>query len=160
MFRRITKGFGGVIISNKQDRKKCPNCNEEIDASADTCPKCSYDFKKEVKTPRISKHSKFKRNTKFLSNYDFNIKVCPNCNSKLLLNDSFCYSCGADVVNVENAVPKPKKTRISKHQKFKRTAKFLSNYDFNIKTCPKCSSKLLKDDLFCYNCGNKLEIIG
>lgn len=127
-----------------------------MDTLADTCPKCSYIFKKEIKTPRISKHSKFKKSTKFLSNYDFNLKICPDCSSKLLVTDSFCYNCGVDVVNAEKIAPQPKKPRISKHIKFKRTARFLSNYDFNLKTCPKCSSKLLKDDLFCYNCGDKL----
>jgi len=40
----------------------------------------------------------FIRKTSFLSSQEFNIKTCPECNTKFLKADPFCFNCGASVV--------------------------------------------------------------
>lgn len=113
-----------------------------------------------ITPPKVSRLLTFKREAIFLSNFDFNLKLCPKCGSKLLADDLFCYNCGSDVVNVESVTEVhkvSKKPIVSKLLTFKREAIFLSNFDFNLKLCPKCGSKLLADDAFCYNCGEKSD---
>ena len=153
-------GYDFVNKVSAQELKECPQCKESVLDSLKICPTCGHDFENkklpEIKPPHVSKLLRFKREASFLSNYDFNLKQCPKCNSTLLYSDSFCYNCGLDVDNYEPPVVVPKKLMVSKLLKFKRESIFLSNYNFNLKECPKCNSKLLFDDLFCYNCGEKV----
>ena len=154
-------GYDFVNQISAQKLKECPQCKEQIIESYTVCPKCGHDFIDKtipkIKPPQVSKLLRFKREKIFLSNYDYNLKPCPKCNSKLLLNDKFCYSCGTDVENYEIPVSTPKQPIVSKFLRFQRETIFLSNYNYNLKLCPKCDSKLLLDDQFCYNCGEKVD---
>ena len=147
------------LPNSSEDFKKCPNCKEEVLKSNDICPNCGYNFitKKnyEVKHNPLSKLDSFKRNAIFSSNFDFNLKLCPNCNSELLFEDNYCYNCGLDVININNVVKIPKPT-VSKQLEFKRKVIFSSNFDFNLKLCPNCNFELLFEDNFCFNCGEKV----
>lgn len=153
-------GYDFVNNVSSQKLKQCPQCNEKIIESYNICPKCGHDFTNKeipkIKPPHVSKLLRFKREKIFLSNYDFNLKTCPKCNSKLLIEDSFCYNCGVDVTHFEQEIT-VNKPKVSNLLRFKRETIFLSNYGFNLKICPKCNSKLLIDDLFCYNCGEKVS---
>ena len=153
-------GYDFVNDVSSQKLKECPQCAEKVTENSKACPKCGHDFidkaMPKIKPPQVSKLLRFQRETIFLSNYDFNLKPCPKCNSKLLGDEKFCYSCGCDVENYEIPVQAPKQPRVSKLLKFQRETTFLSNYDFNLKQCPKCNSKLLWSDVFCYNCGEKV----
>lgn len=157
----------------KSNKKQCPNCLVCVPENIKICPHCQYNFNNEnksedkinvqgseltnniPKSTSLSEHEKFKRNTIFLTNFEFNMKICPNCESKLLIDDSFCYNCGFDVVNA-NVTVSPEKPEISEFLRFKHESIFLSNYDFNLKICPKCNSKLLIEDTFCYKCGEQV----
>ena len=142
-----------------QNLIKCPKCGEKTSKSNKTCPNCGHDFKNKNKKHRSKLDSlskKFKRNTIFLSMFDFNLKLCPKCGSKLLIEDAFCYNCGLDMVNAENVVEIDGKPKIADFIRFKRETIFLTNYEFNLKTCPNCNSKLLLDDAFCFNCGTQV----
>ena len=146
------------MSSTDKNIKTCPECNEKIITSYENCPKCGHELLDiQIKPPKVSKLLKFQREKLFLSNYDFNLKTCPECNSKILLSDSFCHNCGLDVANFKPQKTSAKPPVVSKVLKFKRKAIFLSNYDFNLKECFECKSKLLTDDLYCYNCGKKVE---
>ena len=148
--------------STNKNMKKCPKCSEKIIITSKVCPKCGHDFTQKnmpkITPPKVSRLLGFKREKIFLSNYDFNFKPCPECGSKIFLNDKFCYNCGCDVEDFEKQIQVPKLPKVSKLLKFQRETIFLSNYDFNLKSCPKCNSKLLLNDLFCYNCGEKLDL--
>lgn len=93
--------------------KTCPMCDEKQDEDNRYCISCGYDFNdSEVKrhTSTVKKHTsriknpvleEFKRKTAFLSNYTFNTKTCPECNTVFLKTDPFCFNCGASVVTQE-----------------------------------------------------------
>lgn len=153
-------GYDFVNKVSSHELKECPQCAEKVIENSKACPKCGHDFidkaMPKIKPPQVSKLLRFQRETIFLSNYDFNLKPCPKCNSKLLWNEKFCYSCGCDLENYEIPVQAPKQPMVSKLLKFQRETTFLSNYDFNLKLCPECNSKLLWGDVFCYNCGEKV----
>ena len=173
--------FCGYKFTDIQSTKqiKCPICNSLQSIDNKFCISCGFNLKESIssnkddeqkedknnspkksfKIPKrhsISKFDAFKRNAIFLTNFDFNIKLCPQCNSELLSGDKFCYNCGLDVENVEKASTKPIKPKLTKHSQFKRRIIFSSNFNFNLKLCPNCNSELLFDDNFCYKCGEKV----
>lgn len=107
-----------------------------------------------VESPAVSRLLAFRREAIFLSNFDFNLKLCTKCGCEVFIEDMFCYSCGNDLVNVKKAIPN--EPAVSRILTFRREAIFLANFDFNLKKCPECGCKLLGDDAFCYSCGEKL----
>ena len=117
-------GYDFINRRVKPKKKKCPNCNRELFASTMFCPHCNYDFKtakvhERKKKPALHKTKKqpvvheakptaefedFRRKTQFLNNYDFNMKTCPDCNTKFLKADPFCFNCGTSVVDHETVM--------------------------------------------------------
>lgn len=90
---------------------ECINCGRKIPKNKDMCPFCRYDINKakmeEIKEKRKEKKLKkleildYRRRTTFLNNYDFNLKTCPDCNTKFLKVDPYCFNCGANVITSE-----------------------------------------------------------
>lgn len=87
---------------------ECANCKRKIPKNKDMCPFCKHDFhaaemaeikekRKQEKLERLHKLDNIRKVT-FLHSYDFNLKECPECNTKFLKVDPFCFSCGASVV--------------------------------------------------------------
>jgi len=91
-------------------KKRCPNCNRELFKKTMLCPYCNYDFeKREVRESETSEDeiieykpvpesTDFKRQIRFLNTFDFNLKACPECDTKFLKTDPFCFNCGCSVL--------------------------------------------------------------
>lgn len=77
--------------------------------------------------------------------------ICPRCFYEQELDSSSCSNCGHDFSDKSGLIINPPK--VSRLLRFKREKTFYSNYDYNLIECPKCGSKLLYDDVFCYKCG-------
>lgn len=72
----------------------CPKCKMVTKKSSRYCPKCGYNFSAREMPEILDRIRKFN----FLANYDFNLKTCPDCNTKFFKEDPFCFNCGASVV--------------------------------------------------------------
>ncbi len=87
---------------------ECSHCGRMIPANKDMCPFCKFDFNKfeREKIEKQKKEEKIRllnaldteRKATFLANYEFNLKTCPDCNTKFLKADPFCFNCGASVL--------------------------------------------------------------
>ena len=87
---------------------ECENCNRLIPKNKNICPFCNYDIsaaeiekiKKEEKKKKIEKLHETDniRQTRFLNCFDFNLKTCPECNTRFLKTDPFCFNCGSSVL--------------------------------------------------------------
>lgn len=83
----------GHEFSN-QDKIECPKCGHLQEEGNAFCIKCGHSFN-ERQVHEVDDNA---RRITFLHNYDFNLKECPECNTKFLKVDPFCFSCGASVV--------------------------------------------------------------
>ena len=87
---------------------ECENCNRLIPKNKNYCPFCKFDIKtaklekakKEEETGKLEKlyETDNIRQTRFLNNFDFNLKNCPECNTPFLKTDPFCFNCGSSVL--------------------------------------------------------------
>jgi len=83
----------------------CPNCNNLVAENTAVCPHCQYDFKTKIAPKKeedvvkiVSENIDFARQTRFLNTFDFNLKSCPECDTKFLKSDPFCFNCGCNVL--------------------------------------------------------------
>lgn len=104
---------------------KCENCNRLIPKNKYVCPFCKFDFnafeseknENSKKEEFIQKDTSdecefgitpenmdFTRKISFLNNYEFNMKTCPDCNTRFLKADPFCFNCGASVVSHDTVI--------------------------------------------------------
>lgn len=100
-------GCGHDFVNEVFESKKikCPNCNSELSENTEICPHCQYDFKTK-KAPEkeenvfkiVPENIDFARQTRFLNSFDFNLKSCPDCDTKFLKSDPFCFNCGSSVL--------------------------------------------------------------
>ena len=109
-------------MSNKEI-KTCPNCSKSQDGTNAFCIECGYNFNQksikisddnldefkdvesseeiiEITEEKIAEFHKidYPRKFAFLNTFDFNLKTCPDCNTKFLKADLFCFNCGASVL--------------------------------------------------------------
>ncbi len=109
--KKISKSSKVCPVCNKSltDLKTCPMCNIKQYEYNRYCIGCGYDFntkntpeiKKEIKEEEIKEVFEFSddiHKIQFLNNYEFNLKTCPDCNTKFLKADPFCFNCGASVL--------------------------------------------------------------
>lgn len=169
----------GYDFNTKQinvTQKECPNCHKKIYITIEKCNNCGYDFQTK-NMPDLTKtcpacrlvqkgENKLCRNCKEdLQQVDYNpsvnLKRCPDCGRKIPKESEMCPFCKYDFIRQKSLKTLKNKVKSKKEKKRKMLENydsisriaFLSNYDFNIKTCPECGEKLLKVDPFCFNCG-------
>ena len=156
----------GHDFSNKKDYKTCPICEEKLTPKADTCQYCHYDFttskapKYLKKCPICFKLQDAQNKTCFKCNHDLthvdyessdDLQECPQCGHSFPTDLDICPFC--DFNSNEEIIFQAD----SDYQKeFIRKTQFLNTYDFNLKICPKCNTKFLKADPFCFNCGTSV----
>ena len=83
------------LTSLSKSEKECPNCGLIQASDYIYCIGCGHDLN-EV---HPDKSNDDVRRITFLHNYDFNLKTCPECNTKFLKADPFCFNCGTSVVS-------------------------------------------------------------
>ena len=112
----INCGYDFINKKTTPKKKKCPNCDRELFVKTMVCPDCNYDFKTKrvLETKKVSEKEEvikivpenldFARQTRFLNTFDFNLKACPECNTKFLKTDPFCFNCGSSVLTQETVI--------------------------------------------------------
>ena len=168
----INCGYDFVTQNLKDTKKECPNCHKNQYIKNKRCSDCGYDFNtkkmpdlvKRCPTCQVLQQSAnmFCRNCKHdLRDVDYEpsskLVECNYCGRKIPKGKGICPFCKTDFKKAEReeAERKEEEERLKQlgSRDFKRKTVFLSNYDFNMKTCPECNTQFLKSDPFCFNCG-------
>ena len=108
-------------------------------------------------------------NTKFCPNCGNNLEnmnLCPNCGNELEKDVVFCPNCGEKIrkenpdkeetenETQENTEDKEKETE----NETQENTEDKEETNDKINHCPHCNEELEKDEIFCSNCGKKVEI--
>lgn len=143
-------------------KNKCPKCGAKISPGYDLCLSCSYKFLRESRQiPTISDKKVEKP-----------FRICPHCRQKLPLGAKFCVTCGQ---KVEDLKPIPPISELLQGEKTSKpipsvselktgdtqTASSISEKKVkkSFTTCPHCRQKLHLRAKFCFNCGQKVEVL-
>ena len=146
----------GHEFNETKKEKKCPICDEMQDEGNNVCTSCGYDFvnkrtrPKHKNCPNCGIELFEATNSCINCGYDFERHImpadditCPSCGMKTKKSSNNCPGCGYSFIS--GGMPET----VDKI----RQINFLTNYEFNLKTCPDCSTRFLKEDPFCFNCG-------
>ena len=175
----INCGYDFVNKQIEDTNKDCPNCHKRQYIKNKTCSDCGYDFNTK-KMPTLVKRcpkcglvqksaNMFCRSCKQdLRDVDYQpcgeLIECSHCGRKIPKNKDMCPFCKTDFnkpkidemkkrIAEENKQKEEERLKALEAINFQRKSAFLSNYDFNMKTCPECNTQFLKVDPFCFNCG-------
>ena len=147
--------FSGITsnISTKDETKKCPKCNAEINKDTRFCGECGSDT-----TIKVEKNSEIKcsacrveltKNTKFCPDCGKKYNPCPNCKGDMPDGATTCPVCNESL---------PKKCPGCGNNIFNKNSKFCSECGMSlIKNCGNCGSAIEGEQKFCPECGNKLS---
>lgn len=78
--------------------------------------------------------------------------TCPFCGSTVAASDLFCSGCGKPMAEIEAAITKQRTSGIAT-----ATAPDAAPDASSAATCPQCGFFINEGDMFCMNCGAKLE---
>ena len=153
-------------------QKNCPKCGMIQEADNTFCISCGFEFKSQIECPSCGK--KQDTSNRFCTNcgHDFaqkksspekkvtpKRKTCPNCSTEVFEKTTICPNCRYDFTtnsvrgSVKISEEVPKKKISTELDMFMRKTQFLTQHDYNLKTCPDCNTRFLKTDPFCFNCG-------
>lgn len=87
---------------------ECEKCNRLMPKNNTICPFCNHDInaveieeiediKEEELVIELPENDQV-RQVRFLNTFDFNLKTCPECDTKFLKSDPFCFNCGSSVL--------------------------------------------------------------
>lgn len=125
-------------ISQASSGPKCPNCGVKININTTFCGNCGHQLYQEPNSVT-----------------DENSAKCPQCGAALKEDSLFCGNCGyqlpqASENELQQEYEKGEKVEMEK-------TVHANDSDDNVKKCPKCSAILKDDDMFCGECGYKLN---
>ena len=151
----VESQFAGLMnnIMTEVRKKKCPNCNSDIDKDTRFCGNCGYDTNTKVENNveiRCSNcGAKLSPDLKFCPECGDRYNKCPNCKGDIPEGATICPickeavprkcpGCGADIIN--------------------KNDKFCAECGMSlVKKCSSCGKTIEGDSKFCPECGNKLK---
>ena len=128
-----------LILNNK---KICPKCGKEVELSTTFCPSCGAEQEK-IKVEAFIPKGKRK---------------CSGCGEIIDDKNEFCPKCGAKKEVVEETPKAEENVKVEEKPKAEEAKTEVKKEVAPAKkVCPGCGEEMAADDVFCANCGYKLD---